>query len=431
MGEGERSDGKQNPSESDGKSGSDPPSLAALPTTDDDTAGFRTASDSVFGSDGSRCTSISGDILGVLAADTDQLRLLQITDVPAAVEVEKVVPVVAVRMEQEEAPVMVVRRKCVGRSGSVSWGSASMVGRRSEMEDDIAAGPAFLSISCEDFGGCTAAGSPGSVEPSPIFFFGVYDGHGGAQVAKYCGSRLHEALAEQWGRRTAMDGRENSTWKRRWEEALDRSFKRVDGELAGEFGEGGPIAPEIIGSTAVVVLLSRCQIVVSNCGDSRAVLCRGGQAIPLTSDHKPDRADEFARIEAAGGRVINWDGPRVNGVLAMSRAIGDRYLRPCIIPDPEVTFTERSVDDDCLIVASDGLWDVLSNDDVCQIARLSLRRLKHCSAREDGSSPTQAVAEHLTSLAYHRSSRDNISVIVVDLKARRTRRRQADPSSTA
>lgn len=83
-----------------------------------------------------------------------------------------------------------------------------------------------------------------------------------------------------------MDGRENSTWKRRWEEALDRSFKRVDGELAGEFGEGGPIAPEIIGSTAVVVLLSRCQIVVSNCGDSRAVLCRGGQAIPLTSDHK-------------------------------------------------------------------------------------------------------------------------------------------------
>ncbi|XP_031488694.1 probable protein phosphatase 2C 6 isoform X1 [Nymphaea colorata] len=424
MGEGKRSDGRQNPPESDGKPASDPPSPAALATSDDDTGGSRTESSSFFGSDDSRCTSSSGDMLGVLATDTEQLRLLQMSDVGAAAEEEKVA-------EEEEAPAVVVRKKCIGRSGSVSWGSSSMVGRRSEMEDDIAAGPAFLSISCEDFGGCTAAGSPAAVEPSPIFFFGVYDGHGGAQVAKYCGSRLHEALAEQWGRRTETAGHEGSNWKMRWEEALDRGFKRVDGELAGEFDEGGPIAPEIIGSTAVVVLVSRCQIVASNCGDSRAVLCRGGQAIPLTSDHKPNRADELARIEAAGGRVINWYGPRVNGVLAMSRAIGDRYFRPCIIPDPEVTFTERSADDDCLIVASDGLWDVLSNDEVCRIARLGLRRLKHCSAPADGPSPTQAVADHLTSLAYQRSSCDNISVIVVDLKARRTRRRQADPSSAA
>nr|GMC59097.1 protein phosphatase 2C 37-like [Ipomoea batatas] len=83
---------------------------------------------------------------------------------------------------------------------------------------------------------------------------------------------------------------------------------------------------DAVGSTAVVAVVTPESIVVSNCGDSRAVLCRNGVAIPLSIDHKPDRPDEVNRIEAAGGRVIYWDGPRVLGVLAMSRAIGMFYI---------------------------------------------------------------------------------------------------------
>jgi protein phosphatase 2C len=64
---------------------------------------------------------------------------------------------------------------------------------------------------------------------------------------------------------------------------------------------------------------------VASYGDSRVVLCRaGGEAVELTSDHKPDRPNELERIEAAGGRVIFWDDAGVLGVLAMSRTTQTR-----------------------------------------------------------------------------------------------------------
>jgi hypothetical protein len=89
--------------------------------------------------------------------------------------------------------------------------------------------------------------------------------------------------------------------------------------------------------------------VAANCGDSRAVLCLdGGKPVPLSSDHKPDRPDELARIEAAGGRVIFWEGAGVLGVLPMSDAIGDGYLKPFVTAIPEVTVTDT---DECLIAS--------------------------------------------------------------------------------
>ncbi|EYU37393.1 hypothetical protein MIMGU_mgv1a023042mg, partial [Erythranthe guttata] len=69
-----------------------------------------------------------------------------------------------------------------------------------------------------------------------------------------------------------------------------------------------------------VVLVGEEEIVVAHCGDSRVVLSRGGVAVPISIDHKPDREDEKERIEAAGGQVINYNGWRVQGVLATSRS---------------------------------------------------------------------------------------------------------------
>ncbi|RVW96376.1 putative protein phosphatase 2C 6 [Vitis vinifera] len=127
---------------------------------------------------------------------------------------------------------------------------------------------------------------------------------------------MHEMVVEEWDRE-AVDGYE---WRRRWEVAFSSGFERADNVVMTE-----EVAPEMVGSTAVVVVLSGCQIITSNCGDSRAVLCRGTQTIPLTVDQKPDREDELRRIEGEGGKVINWNGARVFGVLAMSRAIGLPY----------------------------------------------------------------------------------------------------------
>ncbi|KAH7686360.1 protein phosphatase 2C protein [Dioscorea alata] len=291
--------------------------------------------------------------------------------------------------------------------GAVAWGSASTIGRRREMEDAVAVAPDFVSIPCCHVGGCAAELPSG--DSSGLRFFGVYDGHGGSQVAKYCAERVHEVVAELWKK-----GSDGEGWQRRWEMAFSDGFERVDDEVIAE-----GVASDIVGSTALVVLVSGCQIISSNCGDSRAVLCRGDQTIQLTIDHKPDREDERTRIESEGGRVINWKGPRVLGVLAMSRSIGDRYMRPWIIPVPETSFLSRSSDDECLILASDGLWDVMSNQEVGEVAsRLLKRHRQRSSANGTLSSPAQAVADHLVKLAHRKFSSDNISVIVVDLKSR-------------
>ncbi|KAM6597216.1 hypothetical protein CsatA_007740 [Cannabis sativa] len=298
------------------------------------------------------------------------------------------------------------------------FGFASVCGRRREMEDALAIYPSFFRRTKETM--------------PELHYFGVYDGHGCSHVATKCRERLHELVKEE------LESKENST---EWKSTMERSFFRMDDEVIAWNGSGSGSncrcelqTPECdaVGSTAVVAVITTDKIIVANCGDSRAVLCRNGTAVPLSSDHKPDRPDELSRIQAAGGRVIYWDGPRVLGVLAMSRAIGDNYLKPYVSSEPEVTITDRTADDDCLILASDGLWDVVSNETACGVVRMCLRGKGAVSAScSSAASPESkvpaadtAVADKacadasmlLTKLALARHSTDNVSVIVVDLR---------------
>ncbi|KAM3331421.1 hypothetical protein ACQJBY_027419 [Aegilops geniculata] len=137
---------------------------------------------------------------------------------------------------------------------------------------------------------------------------------------------------------------------------------------------------------------------------------------------QPDRPDEMERVEAAGGKVINWNGYRILGVLATSRSIGDYYLKPYVIAEPEVTVMDRTDKDEFLILASDGLWDVVSNDVVCKIARncLSGRAASKYPESVSGSTAADAAAL-LVELAIARGSKDNISVIVVELRRLKSR----------
>eukprot|EP00246_Nothoceros_aenigmaticus_P015784 TRINITY_DN680_c0_g1_i1.p1 TRINITY_DN680_c0_g1~~TRINITY_DN680_c0_g1_i1.p1 ORF type:complete len:328 (+),score=25.32 TRINITY_DN680_c0_g1_i1:80-985(+) len=301
------------------------------------------------------------------------------------------------------------------------------------MEDFVAVVPSFMSAPCCVMGGCFCDPARNLPEVNSAFhFFGVYDGHGGPQVASFCADRLHQALAEevQSTVTTVESGEAGATCEELWIRAMSACFQRVDEEVGGvglaDNTRAEPIAPEMVGSTAVVAVVGSCQIIVGNCGDSRAVLSRGGRAIALSHDHKPERRDELARIEAAGGRVISWGGYRVLGVLAMSRAIGDRYLKPYVISEPEVTCTKRTEDDECLVLASDGLWDVIPNETVCEVARKCLAgrhssRASGSGRGEDGSeeSPCSVAAALLMKLAFAKGSNDNISVVVVDLKGGR------------
>ncbi|ESQ35043.1 hypothetical protein EUTSA_v10007386mg [Eutrema salsugineum] len=317
------------------------------------------------------------------------------------------------------------------------WGTVSICGERSEMEDAVTALPHFLKIPIKMLMGDHEGMSP-SLTHLTSHFFGVYDGHGGAQVADYCHDRIHFALAEEIERikeelceRNTGEGRQVQ-----WEKVFVDCYLKVNDEVKGKISRPvvgssdmmvlEAVSPETVGSTAVVALVCSSHIIVSNCGDSRAVLLRGKASMPLSVDHKPDREDEYARIERAGGKVIQWQGARVSGVLAMSRSIGDEYLEPYVIPDPEVTFMPRAREDECLILASDGLWDVISNQDACELARKRIlwwhKRNGALPLAERGvgeDQACQAAADFLSKLALQKGSKDNISIIVVDLKAQR------------
>ncbi|KAJ8559514.1 hypothetical protein K7X08_003572 [Anisodus acutangulus] len=292
-----------------------------------------------------------------------------------------------------------------------TFGFASVCGRRRDMEDAVAIHPSFLQMEQDNCG--------------DLHYFGVYDGHGCSHVATKCKERLHELVKEEL---------ENNEGNEEWEHAMDRSFNRMEKEViawnktvtrATCRCEMQTPECDAVGSTAVVAVVTPNKIIVANCGDSRAILCRNGKAIPLSNDQKPDRPDELNRIQEAGGRVIYWDGPRVSGVLAMSRAIGDNYLKPYVICEPEVTITDRTAEDDCLILASDGLWDVVSNDTACGVAGMCLKGKAppvSSSMPENGAgggvNSDQCCSDAsmlLTKLALARRSADNVSVVVVDL----------------
>ncbi|KAL1217693.1 putative protein phosphatase 2C 78 [Cardamine amara subsp. amara] len=291
------------------------------------------------------------------------------------------------------------------------YGVASVCGRRREMEDAVAVHPFFFRQQTE-------------YSSSGFHYYGVYDGHGCSHVAMKCRERLHELVREELESEAAD-----------WENSMTRSFTRMDVEVVAlKAGGAAKCRCELqrpdcdaVGSTAVVSVVTPEKIIVANCGDSRAVLFRNGKPIPLSSDHKPDRPDELDRIEAAGGRVIYWDGPRVLGVLAMSRAIGDNYLKPYVISKPEVTVTDRVKEDDFIILASDGLWDVISNETACNVVRMCLRGKFNGQLLEGGATAgggggdvsgksCEEAAMLLTRFALARQSSDNVSVVVVDLR---------------
>ncbi|GKV03654.1 hypothetical protein SLEP1_g15922 [Rubroshorea leprosula] len=308
------------------------------------------------------------------------------------------------------------------------WGFTSMCGRRPEMEDAVATVPYFLNIPIQMLiSDQVLDGMNRTFNNQTTHFFGVYDGHGGSQVANYCRDHVHTALAEEieFVKKCLGDGSVTDSCLEQWKRVFTNCFLKVDAEVGGQ-ARREPVAPETVGSTAVVALICSSHIIVANCGDSRAVLCRGKEPMALSVDHKPNREDEYARIEAAGGKVIQWNGHRVFGVLAMSRSIGDRYLKPSIVPEPEVMFIPRAKDDDCLILASDGLWDVMTNKEACDLARrrILLWHKKNGitvtpESGETADPAAQDAAEYLSNHALQKGSKDNITVIVVDLKAQR------------
>jgi len=286
-------------------------------------------------------------------------------------------------------------------------------------------------------------------------FFAVYDGHGGHRVAEQAQKFLYDEFVKELNV-DAKDHEEEPVTVvedvNLVETAFVKSFNTVSQKVLST------TYLDMEGSTAVAVYLCDDNFIAANLGDSRAIISRGPRAFPLTTDHKPDSPSERKRIEDLGGKV-KWHGYlgpdrlpvpgmgayRINGNLAVSRALGDRLERPYVSSEPEITIVARKPDDDKFVVlASDGLWDVMSSQDVVDFVRQIMsgsitgsteptRKKRSTSSLIPFSSATpvqkkgdgirneidkrkESMAQFIVEEALRRGSADNVTVLVVWLR---------------
>ncbi|OIW17068.1 hypothetical protein TanjilG_15651 [Lupinus angustifolius] len=248
--------------------------------------------------------------------------------------------------------------------GRLDCGYSSFQGKRVTMED-------FYDTKALSIGGRS------------ICLFGIFDGHGGSRAAEYLKDHLFDNLMKHPQFLTDAKFAISETYQQ-----TDADFLNVEKETFRDDG-----------STASTAVLVDNHLYVANVGDSRTIISKAGKAIALSEDHKPNRSDERKRIENAGG-VVMWAGTwRVGGVLAMSRAFGNRMLKPFVVAEPEIQDQEIDEQIELLILASDGLWDVIQNEDAVSLARTE--------------EEPEAAARKLTEAAFSRGSADNITCIVV------------------
>jgi len=292
------------------------------------------------------------------------------------------------------------------------WGVSCMQGWREKMEDAHIAIPHLH-------------GWPDTA------VFGVMDGHGGEQVARFCEQRLPEEIARHSS--DDVPGALASAFHKMDELLADpRSLQELRALTQQHSGlkasEASLMIPQFTGCTAVVCCIRKDTITVANAGDCRAVLCRTGRAIDMSEDHKPQLPSECARICRAGGcimeqRCLAGALYRVNGDLSLSRAIGDlRYkqnssLTPqnqIICCTPDIRIFTREPEDEFLLLACDGVWDVLSSQQAVDFVRPFI------SGMLDGTLRPSAVAEELLDICIspdltrtHGLGGDNMTLMII------------------
>ncbi|KAI3473113.1 hypothetical protein Pfo_030405 [Paulownia fortunei] len=238
-----------------------------------------------------------------------------------------------------------------------------------------------------------------------MFFCAVFDGHGpsGHKVARYVRDFLPAKISLLY-KQPSVDGKnavldietetddffENPESKNplflSWKARLTKCFHEMDEQLEGD----ASIESYCSGTTSVCVLKKGEHLIIANLGDSRAVLCKRDESNQLVSeqltvDLKPNLPGEAHRIRSCQGRVLAMDEePNVYRIwmpnencpgLAMARAFGDFCLKDFgLISTPEVTYRKLTERDEFVVLATDGIWDALSNNEVVKIVASARNR---------------------------------------------------------
>ena len=268
-----------------------------------------------------------------------------------------------------------------------------------------------------------------------VHFLLVLDGHGGSRCAEFVQSELHKRL----GVLAAAGELGFGSSSLQVEAAFTRTFESIDADFltqarAQRYGDG---------TTVLCALVRGSTLDVANVGDSRAVLGRRPDrqpaevqramrerdcaAVRLSVDHKPDLPDETSRVQSRGGIVRNVSGcwrvvsPNAQTMLAVSRAIGDRDLKdsttlPLISSTPFVVSHALTPRDQFVILASDGIWDVMEDATAVKLVAEVLKRPIPQSAGQSGAAAAklqaQAAAETLVRRAAQLGSLDNTTALV-------------------
>ncbi|KAI0480171.1 PP2C-domain-containing protein [Xylariaceae sp. FL0804] len=272
-------------------------------------------------------------------------------------------------------------------------------------------------------------------------YFAIFDGHAGTFAADWCGKKLHLILEDVVRRSPNVP----------LPELLDETFTKVDAQLEKlpvknsgctaaiavlRWEDRVPSSNSLTGSQALAAAAAAASkaseaskskdskseddgnstaipesaharlkgsavrqrvLYTANVGDARIILCRNGRALRLSYDHKGSDENEGKRIANAGGLILN---NRVNGVLAVTRALGDTYMKHLVTGHPYTTETVIQPDsDEFLIIACDGLWDVCSDQEAVDLVR-------------DIPDPV-AASKLLVDHALTRFSTDNLSCMIV------------------
>ncbi|KAL6237260.1 hypothetical protein BDW75DRAFT_89593 [Aspergillus navahoensis] len=294
--------------------------------------------------------------------------------------------------------------------------------------------------------------SPKTRELTPVIetdngYFAIFDGHAGTFAAQWCGKKLHLILEDVMRKNinapvpelldqtfTSVDQQleklpvKNSGCTAvvallRWEDRVPTpnsvTGSAAIGPAAAAAAKGGadseadgtPTQEAAATPVAAIPPKLREKVVrqrvlyTANVGDARVILCRSGKALRLSYDHKGSDENEGRRIANAGGLILN---NRVNGVLAVTRALGDAYIKDLVTGHPYTTETVIQPDlDEFIILACDGLWDVCSDQEAVDLIR--------------NVSDAQEASKILVDHALARFSTDNLSCMVIRLNADRHR----------
>lgn len=287
-----------------------------------------------------------------------------------------------------------------GENDKAVFGSSEMQGWRLSMEDSK-----IINLCFDD----------------SAMLFGVFDGHGGCEVAQFVARHFSfHLMNNDYYKNKEIEQALISTFLRmddlmKSEDSI-KELMRISRGLPPNYPIKKPVLNQTVGCTALISLIRDSELYVANAGDCRCVLSRGGQALDLSQDHKPTLKNEKARIVNAGGNVVEG---RINRGLNLSRAIGDfsyksnAKLSPnqqMVIAEPEICKILLQQNDQFLIMACDGVWERLKSQDCVDFVNKKIDQLPLSKIAEE-------ILEYcLAPSAINGVGCDNMTIIIVRFK---------------